>query len=612
MLLTAATASSLVATVVVAPPGTAAKQTGERAGTCFGVAFLGARGSGEPFDDRTRDMGKTVYAAFKEYTKRVTDRTVGGAGTVFAAQDVAVLATNRKMYFAGLDDGVRDTVNDLKRFAKRCPDQRFVLAGYSQGAMVMHRAIWKLDKVGFDMNRIDGVILIADGDRWPTNTLRQYGSAKDGKGISWVLPDLAGNKFKPKKGLPGKLKGRVHSVCLDYDIVCDASLFHLSGYLATAAGIANHLKYAPGKPAAGLVKKAAAAAAKRTNSVPVTSTPVPPILTPETPTPPTPPPTSAIQIAGTNATPVDISDDGRFVAYLDSAATPAKQDLFVWDRATGLKTNVTNSTATESVGSATLSGDGRHVAYSLAQTDPVIFTRNGPEVLWTVALDTATRTAVAIDEDINSVSRFVPTLSQDGRYLAFSSAASDLVTHDTNGHSDVFLWDRAGPTLVRLTDGDDESFAPVVSADGNTVVFSSRATNLTGAPDPNPERDVFTWHRGGPTVQITVDGDNTWTSMSNDASRLTIDGSHVRTWTSATGVVRLSTQDTGAAGGSDVSPDGQYVGYDHSSFPGDQATWYLWSAGGAPEPRGAGRLVHLSAGAQRAVWLNQYGLYTSP
>lgn len=237
-----------------------------RASACYDVAVLGARGSGERSVAGTRGMGATVFNAYREYAVRVPLRTVGAAGVVYPAQGVEVLGVAPKMYFQGLDQGVDDVVSDLRAFAARCPDQRFVLIGYSQGAMVVHRAVWRLADRGFDLGRIDGVIAIADGDRLVRKGVVQYGSAKNGKGISWVLPRLAGAEYKPRKGVPGGLRGRFHSVCLDHDIVCDANLAHLSA--VGVAGVLNHGKYAPRKPAAKYVRAAAAAVARYSLSVP--------------------------------------------------------------------------------------------------------------------------------------------------------------------------------------------------------------------------------------------------------------------------------------------------------------------------------------------------------
>lgn len=93
----------------------------------------------------------------------------------------------------------------------------------------------------------------------------------------------------------------------------------------------------------------------------------------------------------------------------------------------------------------------------------------------------------------------VPAISGDGRFVAFSSTAPDLVRGDTNGTADVFVRDRRRAITRRVSVGssgrqaDGESSAPAISASGRFVAFSSRATNL--APrDREARSDVFVRH----------------------------------------------------------------------------------------------------------------------
>src|SRR5262249_35781565 len=79
-------------------------------------------------------------------------------------------------------------------------------------------------------------------------------------------------------------------------------------------------------------------------------------------------------------------------------------------------------------------------------------------------------------------------ISAEGRFLAFTSLASDLVANDGNGTTDVFVRDfQTGVTTLVSIDragtdsGDGDSENPVISADGRYVAFESSATNLTDA-----------------------------------------------------------------------------------------------------------------------------------
>ncbi|MBI1852352.1 MAG: PD40 domain-containing protein [Planctomycetes bacterium] len=106
---------------------------------------------------------------------------------------------------------------------------------------------------------------------------------------------------------------------------------------------------------------------------------------------------------------------------------------------------------------------------------------------------------------------FAPTISDDGRFVAFSSAASNLAPADHNGSDDVFVRDRlVGVTgLVSATPtgepGDAASDRPVVSANGRWIAFHSFASNLV-AGDRNATADVFVRDRiAGTTTRVSVD-----------------------------------------------------------------------------------------------------------
>jgi Tol biopolymer transport system component len=102
-----------------------------------------------------------------------------------------------------------------------------------------------------------------------------------------------------------------------------------------------------------------------------------------------------------------------------------------------------------------------------------------------------------------------PAMSADGRFVAFSSDASDLVPGDTNGRPDVFVRDlqTGAVELVSVgaggTQSNGTSFAPSISADGNRISFSSTASNL--APDIPFREDVFVRDRAaGTTVSASI------------------------------------------------------------------------------------------------------------
>lgn len=113
----------------------------------------------------------------------------------------------------------------------------------------------------------------------------------------------------------------------------------------------------------------------------------------------------------------------------------------------------------------------------------------------------------------NQGESYAPSLSADGRYVAFASSASDLVGGDTNGASDIFVYDRRRGTTERVsvasdgTQGDFDpphtvrdagygSWAPSISANGRYVAFASDASNLVS--DDTNDRGASSCMTGGP------------------------------------------------------------------------------------------------------------------
>lgn len=104
-------------------------------------------------------------------------------------------------------------------------------------------------------------------------------------------------------------------------------------------------------------------------------------------------------------------------------------------------------------------------------------------------------------------------MSADGRYVAFDSVASNLVPDDDNGVADIIVWDAATGTTTRVTAGngasewaaistdgrgDASSSVPVLSGNGRSIAFESRASNLVDdGAEPTGVADVFLWTRDG-------------------------------------------------------------------------------------------------------------------
>lgn len=200
--------------------------------------------------------------------------------------------------------------------------------------------------------------------------------------------------------------------------------------------------------------------------------------------------TTGTQADDDSASP-SISADGRYVAFQSKATNlvPGYSDLlpkvYVRDRVAGTTMIVSVSSsggqANASSSSPSISADGRYVAFVSSATNLVAGDTNGRDDVFVRDLKTNTTSLVSISSSGlhgNSNSQ-APWISGDGRYVAFTSYASNLVSGDTNGKVDIFVRDlQAGLTTIASVSttgvaSDDESFDPRISANGRYVTFTS-------------------------------------------------------------------------------------------------------------------------------------------
>lgn len=202
-----------------------------------------------------------------------------------------------------------------------------------------------------------------------------------------------------------------------------------------------------------------------------------------------------------------ISADGRYVIFLSSASTLVAddsngvEDIFVHDRDTGMTERVSIGTggvqANQGSSDAVISGDGRYVAFASYASNLAAGDTNSFQDVFVrdLVAGVTTRVSYGMVGPANNES-LKPSITADGRYVAFESYASNLVAGDTNSSGDIFLYDfdADATTRVSLTttggQANGGSHAPSISNDGTQVSFSSSASNLV-AGDTNDMPDMF-------------------------------------------------------------------------------------------------------------------------
>jgi Tol biopolymer transport system component len=213
-----------------------------------------------------------------------------------------------------------------------------------------------------------------------------------------------------------------------------------------------------------------------------------------------------------------MSADGRVIAFYSGASTLVPPDtnvaidVFVRDLAAG-----TTQCASVDAGGApgdgrswfpSLSGDGRLVAFESRATNLVPGDTNGTDDIFVRDL-TAGKTArvsVASGGAQANFACFSPAISSDGRFVAFHSGATNLVAGDSNASTDVFLHDRLTGATERVSvqsggaQSSGNSLQPALSADGRFIVFHSDSSDLVPG-DTNGDEDVFVHDRETATTE---------------------------------------------------------------------------------------------------------------
>ena len=268
-----------------------------------------------------------------------------------------------------------------------------------------------------------------------------------------------------------------------------------------------------------------------------------------------------------------ISVGGRYVAFeslasnLVSDDTSDGVDIFVRDTCLNAPPGCTPATlrisvasdgtqANNSSGSPVISADGRFVAFESVASNLVpgdtnnrqdVFVRDTCLGAPAGCIPQTTLVSVANDGFLPNGNSLYPSITADGRFIAFESVATNLVADDTNAGPDIFVRDTCRgaplncvPSTIRVSLSTDDSEAdaasvyPSISGDGRFVAFASDAPNLVPG-DTNQTRDIFVRDTcfgaaeacAPSIVRVSVRSDGLESDLFNEVGSLSADGHFV-------------------------------------------------------------------------------------
>lgn len=217
-----------------------------------------------------------------------------------------------------------------------------------------------------------------------------------------------------------------------------------------------------------------------------------------------------------------ISADGRTIIFYSQASDLIAGDhnnafdIFLYDRQTGsielLSVSASGEQGNDHSLPVNISADGRFVVFNSFASNLTPGDTNGK--LDNFLLDRLTGTLERISvnssgEQGNAAAMGMASISDDGRFVAFSSGASNLVPGDTNNAYDIFVRDRQVGTTTRVSvdsagaQANGTSYSPAISADGGFVAFQSIAGNLSPG-DANHDYDIFVHDRRAESTYSTA------------------------------------------------------------------------------------------------------------
>lgn len=244
-----------------------------------------------------------------------------------------------------------------------------------------------------------------------------------------------------------------------------------------------------------------------------------------------------------------VSADGRFVTFysissnLVSGDNNRAVDVFVRDRTTGetrmISTNANGNPGNMASWQPVISANGQYIAFSSNASNLVAGDSNNVQDIFLYEMATGNIAMVSKDNSGtpgNALSAY-PAISASGDYVVFESDATNLVSNDGNGQTDIFVADVPHSSVTRIsvtTDGGDinaPAYQPRISQDGRFISYYSYASNIV-QPDPNNVEDVYLYDQSTGAIEMltrTMAGEpsngSSFTAALNDDGRYAVTSS---------------------------------------------------------------------------------------
>jgi hypothetical protein len=303
-----------------------------------------------------------------------------------------------------------------------------------------------------------------------------------------------------------------------------------------------------------------------------------------------------------------ISGDGNYVVFVSDATNLVtndnnqKSDYFLRDRINQTITRIASASWALGIPTASLSFDGQYIAL---MSDDIFgegdFNGKADIFIYDRITHNISYVSKSSGGSIGNEGSFMPSVSSDGRYVAFLSYASNLVPNDTNGVFDVFVHDRESGITTRVSvdsngnQSDGVSSVPIISDNGCCISFLSQATNLV-ADDTNGVGDIFVHERDtGVTTRVSVDSHGNQANGHNAGGVISGDGRFVVFQSGANNLIIDDTNDMDdiflhdrnngttkriAEEGRfpDISADGRYIVYESNLKTVGDNNWLIVKA----------------------------------